>query len=207
MKPIRIVASLVLCLAAIGIAANDCNPINAVTSASGKFKIKSGQAYATSAKITWWDYYDDGDQQAFKYGTTTAYGSTINLLPFTGQTDITTTIENLTPNTKYYLQVYRTFDGIEYKTNTTFTTFNGSSVKQPVPDAGLAVDLRDKIVEAYLPNGVCAASLRIPKGSSLMLLDDRLMSALNLRSGIYLFVVKDREQGAIISRVKKAVFR
>ena len=40
-----------------------------------------------------------------------------------------------------------------------------------------------------------------------MLLDDRLMSALNLRSGIYLFVVKDREQGAIISRVKKAVFR
>ena len=110
MKPIRIVASLVLCLAAIGIAANDCNPINAVTSASGKFKIKSGQAYATSAKITWWDYYDDGDQQAFKYGTTTAYGSTINLLPFTGQTDITTTIENLTPNTKYYLQVYRTFE-------------------------------------------------------------------------------------------------
>ena len=207
MKSIRIVSSFLLCLAAFVIAANDCNPINAVTSASGRFKIKSGQAYATSAKITWWDYYDDGDQQLFKYGTSTAYGNTINLLPFTCQTDITTTISNLEPNTKYYLQAYRTFEGKEHLTNTTFTTFGGTSVKRPGPDADLAMDLRDNVVEAYLPNGVCAASMRIPKGGFAVRLDERLTGTLGLQSGVYLFVVKDRQQGAIISRIKKAVVR
>jgi hypothetical protein len=205
MKPIRIVSLFLLCSTAFVFASTDCCQIDAKTSASGKFKIISGQAYATSAQITWWDYYSDGEQQAFKYGTTTMYGTTIDLLPFTNQTNITTTIPNLSPNTKYYLQIYRVYEGTSHLTNHTFTTFNGTGIKQPVPGASLALDLRDKVVEAYLPNGVRAASMLIPKGGFAVRLDARLTRTFDLQSGVYLFVVK--EQGAIISRIKMAVVR
>jgi hypothetical protein len=178
-----------------------------VTSASAKFKIVSGKAYATSAQITWWDYYSNGDQHIFKYGTSTAYGSTINLRPFAEKTNVTTTIPNLVPNTKYYIQSYRFYEGTPHTTNDTFTTFSGTDIKQPVSDAGIAIDLRDKFVEAYLPNGVRAASMQIPRGGFSVRLDERLTRTLGLQSGVYLFAVKDPEKGAIISRIKMAVIR
>jgi hypothetical protein len=110
-------------------AGTPCNSIDAVTSASQMLEIKGGQACATSASVTWNDQYSDGSQQILKYGTTTSYGKVINLLPFTENTDITTTIPNLTSNTQYFAQFYRVYEGEVSSTNFKFLTSGNNAVR------------------------------------------------------------------------------
>lgn len=94
--------------------------IDGMTSASKEFKIVKGTAFETYATITWNDNYSDGTKQVIKYGTTASYGTEINLKPFTANKDITTKIQNLTQNTTYYAQFYRTY-GSNTISNVDFT--------------------------------------------------------------------------------------
>jgi hypothetical protein len=183
------------------------NPIDAVTSASTRLKIIGGQAYANSAQITWWDFYSNGDQQLLKYGTTTAYGLTINLKPFTEKTNITTTIPNLLSNTTYYYQIFRFYEEQVHETNGSFTTFGNGSIRQLEPNAALAIDLRDKTVEVYLPSGKLVACMRNNGAHTKTSLGYGFLNDLDLKSGSYFFMVIDSKTGRIISRSKQAFIR
>jgi hypothetical protein len=132
MKPVRfIIISLYLSFHIVHgvMAANPCNVIDAVTSASEMLHIKGGEACATSASVVWNDYYCDGTQQLIKYGKTTSYGSVINLKPFTEGTDITTDIPNLVSNTPYYGQFFRVYEGVTHTTDFTFNT-SGAALRE-----------------------------------------------------------------------------
>jgi hypothetical protein len=111
-------------------AANPCNAIDAVTSASEMLHIIGGEACATSASVQWNDVFNDGTSQLLKYGKTTSYGSTINLKPFTEGTDITTTIPNLTSNTPYFGQFFRVYEGVTHTTEFTFTTSGANAIRE-----------------------------------------------------------------------------
>jgi hypothetical protein len=110
-------------------AANPCNEIDAVTSASGMFRVIGGEACAASATVIWNDVFSDGTQHLIKYGKTTSYGSVINLKPFTEGADITTTIPNLESNTPYYGQFFRVYEGETYTTDFTFKT-SGTALRE-----------------------------------------------------------------------------
>jgi hypothetical protein len=132
MKPVRfIIIPVYLSFLTIQttMAANPCNAIDAVTSASGMLHIQGGEACANSASIIWNDYYSDGTQHLIKYGKTTGYGSVINLKPFTEGTDITTNIPNLTSNTPYYGQFFRVYEGVTHTTDFTFNT-SGTALRE-----------------------------------------------------------------------------
>jgi hypothetical protein len=83
------------------------------TSATGqKFHIDSVRVSPTYADLYWWDFWDDGDTQSIRYGTDQTYSlGTIDLKPVTAETSTKTTISPLTPNTHYYVQFYRFYDG------------------------------------------------------------------------------------------------
>ncbi|MBN2037975.1 MAG: hypothetical protein JW768_14635 [Chitinispirillaceae bacterium] len=91
---VMVFVSFAVVLAALyWLASQDYNQITAVTSASGRFRIIDGKAYATTASITWWDYYNNGTEQTLRYGTSPDnLTNEINLQPFARRTDITTTI-------------------------------------------------------------------------------------------------------------------
>lgn len=132
MKPVRfIIIPLYLSFLTIQstMAANPCNAIDAVTSASGMLHIKGGEACLNSASVIWNDYYNDGTQHLIKYGKTAGYGSVINLKPFTEGTDITTNIPNLTSNTLYYGQFFRVYEGVTHTTDFTFNT-SGTALRE-----------------------------------------------------------------------------
>jgi hypothetical protein len=183
------------------------NPIDAVTSASTRLQIKSGKAFADSAQITWWDYYSNGDIQTIKYGTSTAYGSTINLQPFTEKTDITTTIPNLLPNTTYFYQFYRFYEDLEHTTDGSFTTFGNGGIGQTKPKVALTFDLRGKKVEVYLPSGKLVASIKDKNIPVKKMLGYSLIRNLGLKSGVYLFTVKNNQTDDIIFTTRQACFR
>lgn len=121
------------------------NTIDAVTSASGSqgLKIKGGKAYADSAEIIWWDYYNNGQIHELKWGTSENYDSTRNLKPFSARTDITTKIRGLKPNTKYFAEFHRTYQSKNANVTTKFqfTTAAGSAAanKPPVFTSAAAV--------------------------------------------------------------------
>jgi hypothetical protein len=105
--------------------AEDCDSIpdiNGMTSASDRFEIYGGEACEKYMVIQWEDYYNNGNEQELRYGTTQSYGTTIDLQPFQRQTPITTTIEDLTPDTKYYAQFYRHYYNNYRHVEFTFTT-------------------------------------------------------------------------------------
>jgi hypothetical protein len=104
------------------------NPIDAVTSASGKLQILGGQAFTDYAEVQWKDDYNNGSTHLLKYGTSQSYGSEINLFPFARRTTITTTISDLTPGTLYYGQFYRVYEGSARTTNFQFTTYAVTTV-------------------------------------------------------------------------------
>jgi hypothetical protein len=208
MLSLRMTSLFMLALITYGIGAPaNFNPIDAVTSASTRLTIKSGQAYADSAQITWWDFYSNGDQQLLKYGTTTAFSATIDLQPFTAKTDITTSIPNLQPNTTYYYQFYRFYDGLEHMTDGSFTTFGNGSIRYTKPNAALAADLRNKTVEVYLPSGKLVASTRKMSAQAKISSGYGLLRDLDLKCGSYFLTVKDSKTGRIISRSKQAFVR
>jgi len=101
--------------------------LDGMTTASQSFRIENGITCETFAEITWWDYYNNGNEHILKYGTTPSYGNEINLKPFTPQTQITTTIPYLIPNTKYYAQFYRRHNSTERSVEFEFTTSDQSS--------------------------------------------------------------------------------
>lgn len=96
--------------------------INGKTSASRKFEIYGGEACETYMKIQWEDDYSNGNQHELRYGTTISYGSSVNLKPFQRRTPITTTVQNLTPETKYYAQFFRRYGNANKHVEFTFTT-------------------------------------------------------------------------------------
>lgn len=84
--------------------------IDGVTSASNRFRIDKIYVYPTSAIIKWWDYYNNGEKHMLYWGKTAdKYTDSMDLKPFNRQTDVYDTIKNLTPNTKYYCEIYRTY--------------------------------------------------------------------------------------------------
>jgi hypothetical protein len=189
-----------------GFAATDYNDIDAVSSASSLFRIISGKAYKTSAQITWWDYYNNGSQHVLKYGTSSSYGQQINLKPFTANTNVTTTIPNLQPGTKYYIQFYRFYEGQAHSTNDTFVTFSETMIRpQRGQNAIPANELGGKTIDIYLPDGKRIVSYSIPAGSTRHLFEQGISKRFGLQNGVYLFVVRDREK--ILFRTKKAVFQ
>jgi len=111
------------------------NTIDGVTAASGArgLTIRGGKAYADSATITWWDYYNNGQVHDLLWGTTESYGNTKSLKPFTARTDVTTTIKGLQPNTKYYAAIHRTYPskGSDVTTKFQFTTTAAASTNKP----------------------------------------------------------------------------
>ena len=98
------------------------NIIDAVTSASGKLNLIGGDAYPTFAVIRWKDAYNNGTEHLIKYGTTSSFGSQINLKPFSANTVVIDTLPDLTAGTRYYGQFYRTYKGHSYTTDFSFTT-------------------------------------------------------------------------------------
>lgn len=106
--------------------------LDGMTTASQRFRIVNGLGCETYAEITWWDYYNNGNEHILKYGTTPSYGNEINLKPFTAGTEITTIIPDLTPNTKYYTQFYRRRSSTERSLEFEFTTAEQSSGIKPI---------------------------------------------------------------------------
>jgi hypothetical protein len=208
----RVVAFIFLLCALVAlhsIASQNYNMISAVTSASGRFRIIEGKAYTTTASITWWDYYNNGNEQALKWGTSADdYTNSINLKPFAAQTNITTTITDLVPNTQYYIQFYRLYKGDDYSINETFTTFNNAGLTAKPHHTRLpTIDLRNRKVEAYLLNGRRAASVQIANQPAPASLDRSVITMFGLQPGMYLFVVKEPGSGAVIAMIRKTVIR
>ena len=106
------------------------NTIDAVSSASGELKLKSGKAYATEAIVVWSDNRSNGPVQCIDWGTTSSYGATLNLKPVTRNVDNTDTLKPLTPSTKYYARFHRTYPSKNADLSTTFqfTTTAGTAV-------------------------------------------------------------------------------
>ena len=106
------------------------NDIDAVSSASGRLNIKGGKAYATYAEIIWQDYYSNGDIHELRWGKTAEFGNNMDLKPFTRRTDVTTKIEGLEEDTKYYAEIYREFqrENAYVSTKFEFTTSSSSAV-------------------------------------------------------------------------------
>ena len=96
------------------------NSIDAVTSASGDLKLKSGKAYATEAVIVWSDHRSNGTVQTLEWGTSDSYGESMNLKPLTRDVDITDTLKPLTPSTKYYAKFHRVYPMRNADITTTF---------------------------------------------------------------------------------------
>jgi hypothetical protein len=99
--------------------AQSCGSIDAVSSASTRFKVVAGSEYCdTLAKIAWQDYYSNGTRY-FEWGTSTSYGQKSTLSGKSG----TTILPNLLPNTKYYWRANRLYNGKNPLTPAgTFTT-------------------------------------------------------------------------------------
>lgn len=93
-----------------------------LSSASRKFKFSKGEVCETYVEVTWRDGYSNGSIHTIKYGTTKNFGKEINLKPFKSGKVITTRIENLSPETTYYGQVYRKYGGKVRKLDFQFTT-------------------------------------------------------------------------------------
>jgi hypothetical protein len=106
------------------------NTIDAVSSASGELKLKSGKAYATEAIVVWSDNRSNGPVQCIDWGTTSSYGATLNLKPVTRNVDNTDTLKPLTPSTKYYARFHRTYPSknVDLSTTFQFTTTAGTRV-------------------------------------------------------------------------------
>lgn len=96
--------------------------IDATSSASGCFKLKSGIAEATSATIIWSDCANNGVEQQLQWGTVEPYTNKLNLQPFLEGRDVTTTIKGLTPDTRYGGLFYRFYENRQYNVPFTFTT-------------------------------------------------------------------------------------
>ncbi|MCX7727419.1 MAG: hypothetical protein N2053_11305 [Chitinispirillaceae bacterium] len=105
--------------------------LDGVTSASTRLKINKIYVYPTKAIIKWWDYYNNGDKHMLYWGKTeNKYTDSMDLKPFNRQTDVYDTIKNLSPGTKYYCEIYRTYTRKNSVVHTkfTFTTPNETAV-------------------------------------------------------------------------------
>lgn len=94
------------------ISAQDYNDIDAVSSASGKYKITGGKAYSGNAELNYWWRYGNGTM-SIKWGTTTSMtdgSQSIPVFPVSG----TIEINSLEPNTTYHFQLYGTWAGYNY---------------------------------------------------------------------------------------------
>lgn len=96
-------------------------PIDAVTSASQKFKITSGTAYPDSAVITWSTAYSNGNV-FFKYGTSAGNYTTTYTMPSVSKGSHTEKIKPLKPSTTYYFTLQTLYSGTTRNTTGTFTT-------------------------------------------------------------------------------------
>lgn len=106
------------------ISAQDYNNIDAVSSASGKYKITGGKAYADNATMNYQWRYTNGTM-SIKWGKTSSMtdgSQSIPVFPNSGSI----TINNLEPDTKYYCQLYGTWAGYNYPNlgSGTFTTYS-----------------------------------------------------------------------------------
>jgi hypothetical protein len=115
------------------------NDIDAKSSASNRLQLKSGKAYSSYAVITWQDYYSNGTEHTLKWGTTNAFGNQMDLKPFNARTDVTDTIKDLSPDTKYFAQFYRLYRGRVYTTDFQFTTAKSTATAPAVSAAGPVV--------------------------------------------------------------------
>gem|GEM_PF-2343931 len=127
--------------------AETCTTIDAMTSPTKKFTtIASGSQYcATTATIKWQDSYSDGTR-LIEWGTSTSYGNTITLSGKSG----TATLSPLTPGTKYYWRVNRSYDG---KTVTTpagsFTTSTTETILPPTITSATSVTCTTGTTKTY----------------------------------------------------------
>lgn len=102
--------------------AQDFNDVDAVSSASGKYRITSGKAYKDKATLNYRWQYPNGTM-SIKWGKTSSMSDgsqSISVYPMTG----TITINSLEPNTLYNFQLYGTWAGYNYPNlgKGTFTT-------------------------------------------------------------------------------------
>lgn len=110
------------------ISAQDYNDIDAISSASGKYRITSGKAYKDNATLNYrWAYYNG--TMSIKWGKTSSMtdgNQSIPVYPNTG----TITINSLEPNTTYHCQLYGTWAGYNYPNlgKGTFTTASDGAI-------------------------------------------------------------------------------
>jgi hypothetical protein len=171
--------------------AQSFNPVDATTSASGKLKLISGKAYATSADITWSDEYNSGTVHLIKWGRTSSYGNQINLKPFAKQRSISTTLTGLEAETGYVAQFYRVHEGRAYATNFTFTTVGTPSASSPRPGA--------LSQSAMVFSGSHEVEIFTLSGSRLSSFSDGDVD--NLLAGRHRFISLQLPQGLYLARI------
>lgn len=110
------------------LSAQDYNDIDAVSSASGKYKITGGKAYSDNAELNYSWRYANGTM-AIKWGTTSSMtdgSQSISVFPPSGKF----TINSLEPNSLYYFKLTGTWAGMSYSNlgSGTFTTASDGAV-------------------------------------------------------------------------------
>ncbi len=108
--------------------AQEFNDIDAISSASGKYRITGGKAYSGNAELKYQWRYGNGTM-SIKWGTTSSMtdgSQSIPVFPVSGTIDI----NSLEPNTKYNFQLYGTWAGYNYPNlgKGTFTTASDGTI-------------------------------------------------------------------------------
>lgn len=177
--------------------AQSFNAVDATTSASGKLKLISGKAYATSADITWSDEYNSGTVHLIKWGKTSSYGNQINLKPFTKQRSTTTTLSGLEPATAYVAQFYRVHEGRAYTTNFSFATLSATTALTPryaVPSSAVMVLNQSHAVEFFTLSGSRISAFSDGDVDNLLAGRHRFNSS-QLPQGLYLARITNLSSG------------
>lgn len=176
----------------------------AVSSNSDAASIKSGsKAYATTASIIWSESYNNGSSHLLKWGTSiSALNSSVNLLPFNSNTDITTTITGLTASTKYYLQLYRVYNGVTSILSNTFRTAAAASAVLN-PGHVTRVEHKNVSLEAYSLDGRLVSIRAANQGTDLVGIASAFKTAGEILPGSYIIVGKDNKTGATLFSTKQ----
>lgn len=196
----------------INICAQRFNTIDAVTSASKTFKVVGGKAYATSAQITWWEYYNNATQELLKWGLSAqSLTNQKNLKPFTASNNVTTTITGLTADTKYYGQFYRPYQGINYVVNFSFTTSPGTAINSSdSPKIQSVINPEAAITDLYSIAGKLIFSSRTMQvalngNADRSAIPENILSV--VPEGSYILILKDIKNGSILTTSRFVLVR
>jgi len=198
---------IVFTMVSLSLAQPNYNTVDAVSSASRKYGISSGKAYADSAVLTVKNAYRNGTL-GLKWGKTTAMSDGSKAVSVSTSAPIAR-IAALTKSTKYYFQLYGTWNGRNYPNlgSGSFTTYGTATAIGPQTNkkiSGYSItscSLREIVFVAPVASGV-AFSLCTVNGREIVSIRNTCsagrntidLSGTRLTQGIY--IIKLSSAGA-----------